>query len=149
MDADLVELGMRADLERQRRHPGGIVTYCLDEDAATNRMVLELEENAAVALENLPGAPSVTPVCPPGKTAVDYLRLLAGFRLHTGIEHIQVDVQWAGLKLAQVALRFGADDLVNEKPGSPITEEEIRRIIRDAGFIPKKRDREYRSLSIF
>jgi cyclic dehypoxanthinyl futalosine synthase len=80
---------------------------------------------------------------------VDYLCLLAGFRLHTGIEHIQVDVQWAGLKLAQVALRFGADDLVNEKPGSPITEEEIRRVIRDAGFIPKKRDREYRSLSIF
>jgi 2-iminoacetate synthase ThiH len=140
---------MLADAERQRLHPGGIVTYCLDPAAATERTVLALENLALGVFTGHPAAAAVAPVCATGKTAVDYLRVLAVCRLRAPVPHLQIDIEWTGLKLAQVALRFGADDIVNSKPGSLVTEEDVRRIIRDAGFIPKKRDPEYRSLSTY
>jgi 2-iminoacetate synthase ThiH len=146
---DLVEVGMRADAERQRRHPGRIVTYCLDSDMCPDRVVLDLEHKDGLLLDGLSGSVSIAPICAPGRTAVDYLRVLAACRLYSDIDHIQVALEWTGLKLAQVALTFGADDIGCRKPGSQVTEEEIRRVIREAGFSPKKRDREYRSLSLF
>ena len=136
---DLIELGMRAYAERHRLHPGWIVTYCLD-PAASSREILDWQD---AQLEALNSRLALVPVCPAGKTAVDYLRLLAVCRLQTNVQHIQVDIAWTGLKLAQVALRFGADDLINSKPGNRVPEEEIRRAIRDAGFIPKRRDPEF------
>jgi cyclic dehypoxanthinyl futalosine synthase len=60
------------------------------------------------------------------------------------------------LKLCQIALRFGSNDvgsiMIEENVVSAAgahnrsTEEELRRIIRDAGFIPKQRDTLYRTL---
>ncbi len=61
-----------------------------------------------------------------------------------------------GLKLCQLALRFGANDvgsiMIEENVvaaagvHNSTTEEELRRIIRDAGFLPKQRDTLYRTL---
>ncbi len=46
-----------------------------------------------------------------------------------------------GLKVLQMALRFGANDagsLVGR--AAEASEEEVRRLIRDAGFLPVQRD---------
>jgi cyclic dehypoxanthinyl futalosine synthase len=61
-----------------------------------------------------------------------------------------------GLKLGQVALRFGANDMgsvmIEENVVSAAgahfraSEEDLRRLIRDAGFTPLKRDTIYRIL---
>ena len=89
-------------------------------------------------------------------TAVDYLKTLAISRLYfDNIDNVQASWLTPGLKICQVALRFGANDV-----GSIIIEEnvvfaagcknrtsesELRRIIRDAGFIPVQRDHLYRT----
>lgn len=90
-------------------------------------------------------------------TAVEYLKTLAVSRLY--LENIQnVQASWVtqGLKVCQAALRFGANDVgsvmleenVVRATGleNRATEEDLRRIIRDAGFIPKQRDTLYRRL---
>jgi cyclic dehypoxanthinyl futalosine synthase len=67
------------------------------------------------------------------------------------IPHLQVDWSIFGPKVLQVALRFGADDagLVvasprdRKVPSHHSGEEELRRIIRDAGFTPSQRDAVY------
>ncbi len=61
---------------------------------------------------------------------------------------------WAtqGLKVLQMGLRFGGNDvgsvLLEERFGKPggATEEELRRIIREAGFKPAQRDTLYRTM---
>jgi cyclic dehypoxanthinyl futalosine synthase len=52
-----------------------------------------------------------------------------------------------GLKVLQMGLRFGANDVgvVAESRGS---EEDVRRIIRDAGFRPAERDAAYRAMML-
>ena len=46
-----------------------------------------------------------------------------------------------GLKLCQIALRFGADDIDNARAREQRPrEEQLCCLIRDAGFIPKQRD---------
>jgi cyclic dehypoxanthinyl futalosine synthase len=60
-----------------------------------------------------------------------------------------------GPEIGQVALQFGANDLgsimIEENVVSAAgahyctSEEELRRIIRDAGFVPKQRDTLYRT----
>jgi cyclic dehypoxanthinyl futalosine synthase len=90
-------------------------------------------------------------------TAVEYLKTLAISRLYLeGIENVQASWVTQGLKTCQVALRFGANDvgsvMLEENVVSAAgthhraSEEELRRLIRDAGFIPKQRDTLYRSL---
>ena len=76
-------------------------------------------------------------------TAVEYLKTLAICRMVLdNIPHIQADWRQQGLKVLQMGLRFGGNDA-----GSvPSHEEEVRRIIRDAGFRPAQRDTLYRSL---
>lgn len=87
-------------------------------------------------------------------TAVEYLKTLAISRLY--LENIlNVQSSWVtqGLKLCQVGLRFGGNDvgsiMLEENVVSAAgtrnhaTEEELRRIIRDAGFVPRKRDSLY------
>ena len=61
-----------------------------------------------------------------------------------------------GLKTCQLGLRFGGNDvgsiMIEENVVSAprartisASEEELRRIIRDAGFVPKQRDTLYRT----
>ena len=54
-----------------------------------------------------------------------------------------------GLKVLQTGLRFGANDvgwLALESNGA--SEEDVRRIIRDAGFRPAQRDAAYRAMML-
>jgi len=89
-------------------------------------------------------------------TAVDYLKTLAVSRLYLdNIDHIQSSWLTPGIKVCQVGLQFGADDV-----GSILIEEnvvyaagvrnrtnegELRRIITEAGFRAEQRDTLYRS----
>ena len=77
-------------------------------------------------------------------TAVEYLRTLAIARMILdNIPHIEAD-PGQGLKVLQVGLRFGADSIGPlQPPATP--EEEIRRLIRDAGFKPVQCDALYRT----
>jgi cyclic dehypoxanthinyl futalosine synthase len=89
-------------------------------------------------------------------TAVEYLKMLALSRLYLeNILNIQSSWVTPGLKTCQVGLRFGGNDvgsvMIEENVVSAAgthnraTEEELRRLIRDAGFIPKQRDTLYRT----
>ena len=87
-------------------------------------------------------------------TAVEYLKTLAISRLYLdNIENIQSSWVTPGLKTCQMGLRFGGNDvgsiMIEENVVSAAgthhraTEEELRRLIRDAGFVPKQRDTLY------
>jgi cyclic dehypoxanthinyl futalosine synthase len=89
-------------------------------------------------------------------TAVEYLKMLALSRLYfPNILNIQSSWVTPGLKTCQLGLRFGGNDvgsiMIEENVVSAAgthhqaTEEELRRLIRDAGFIPKQRDSLYRT----
>ena len=89
-------------------------------------------------------------------TAVEYLRTLAVSRIYLdNIVNIQSSWVTPGLKTCQVGLRFGGNDvgsiMIEENVVSAAgthhraSEEELRRLIRDAGFIPKQRDTLYRT----
>jgi cyclic dehypoxanthinyl futalosine synthase len=96
-------------------------------------------EHTELALRNLPEV-----------TAAEYLRLLALSRLYLdNVQNVQVSWLTVGLKVGQVGLRFGVNDM-----GSIMIEEnvisaagakhrandaELRRVIQDAGFIPRQR----------
>lgn len=87
---------------------------------------------------------------PDETTAAEYLRLLAICRIFLdNISNVQVSWLTVGLKVGQVGLRFGVNDM-----GSIMIEEnvisaagarnrandaELRRVIMDAGFIPRQR----------
>lgn len=93
-------------------------------------------------------------------TAVDYLRILALSRIYLdNIKNIQASWVTQGVKLAQVALRFGANDF-----GSTMIEENVVRAagvsytvskkdiieaIKGAGFKPAQRDTYYNILKKF
>jgi cyclic dehypoxanthinyl futalosine synthase len=87
-------------------------------------------------------------------TAVEYLLTLAVSRLYLdNVPHIQASWVTQGIKIGQVALRFGADDLgsimieENVVTATGLTvqanEEDLVRAIRDAGFIPAQRRTDY------
>jgi cyclic dehypoxanthinyl futalosine synthase len=89
-------------------------------------------------------------------TAFDYLKTLAISRLYLdNIDHIQSSWLTPGIKVCQVGLQFGADDvgsiLIEENVvyaagvRNRTNEEELCRIITDAGYIPAQRDTLYRS----
>jgi cyclic dehypoxanthinyl futalosine synthase len=89
-------------------------------------------------------------------TAFDYLKTLAISRLYLdNIDHIQSSWLTPGIKICQVGLQFGADDvgsiLIEENVvyaagvRNRTNEEELRRIISDAGYIPAQRDTLYTS----
>jgi cyclic dehypoxanthinyl futalosine synthase len=82
-------------------------------------------------------------------TAVEYLKVLAVSRMVLdNIEHIEVGGSGRGLKVLQTGLGFGANDagwLMHEGSGATgAGEEDLRRVIRDAGFRPVERDAAYR-----
>ncbi|MEZ5352246.1 MAG: cyclic dehypoxanthinyl futalosine synthase [Bryobacteraceae bacterium] len=89
-------------------------------------------------------------------TAVEYLKTLAISRLYlSNILNVQSSWVTQGLKTCQVGLRFGGNDvgsiMIEENVVSAAgahnqaSEEDLRRIIRDAGFVPKQRDTLYRT----
>jgi len=91
----------------------------------------------------------------PTATGADFLRTLAISRIFLdNIENVQSSWLTQGLKLGQVALQFGANDMgsvmIEENVVSAAgahfvaTEEDLRRLIRDAGYTPLKRDTIYR-----
>ena len=96
-------------------------------------------ENTELAQRNLPEV-----------TAAEYLRLLALSRIYLdNFQNVQVSWLTVGMKVGQVGLRFGVNDM-----GSIMIEEnvisaagarnrandaELRRLIEDAGFIPRQR----------
>lgn len=105
---------------------------------------------------------SFSPACTsladmPPSTGLDYLRIVAFSRIFLdNVPHIQAGWLTEGLKLAQVALTMGADDM-----GGVLTEEVVIRatgvttrsdadvmidLIRDAGKIPVLRDSAYREI---
>jgi len=103
-------------------------------------------------------APDNTPLGKkvPEATAVDYLKTLAISRLYLdNFDHIQSSWLTPGIKVCQVGLQFGADDvgsiLIEENVvyaagvRNRTNESELRRIIFDAGYIPAQRDTLYRS----
>ncbi len=90
-------------------------------------------------------------------TSVEYLKLLAISRLFLdNIENVQASWVTQGLKVLQLGLRFGGNDVgsvmleenVVRAAGTSncTTEEELRHIIRDAGFKPVQRDTLYRTM---
>ena len=92
-------------------------------------------------------APENTPLGKkvPQATAVDYLKTLAVSRIYLdNIDHIQSSWLTPGIKVCQVGLQFGADDvgsiLIEENVvrAAGVTrtssEEQLRRLIADAGF---------------
>ncbi len=106
-------------------------------------------------------APENTPLGKkvPEATAVEYLKTLAISRIYLdNIDHIQSSWLTPGIKVCQVGLQFGADDvgsiLIEENVvyaagvRNRTNESELRRIISDAGYIPAQRDTLYRSYSL-
>jgi cyclic dehypoxanthinyl futalosine synthase len=103
-------------------------------------------------------APENTPLGKkiPEATAYDYLKTLAISRIYLdNIDHVQSSWLTPGIKICQVGLQFGADDvgsiLIEENVvyaagvRNRTNEEELCRIIRDAGYQPAQRDTLYRS----
>jgi cyclic dehypoxanthinyl futalosine synthase len=89
-------------------------------------------------------------------TAVEYLKTLAISRIYlSNIVNVQSSWVTQGLKTCQMGLRFGGNDvgsiMIEENVVSSAgahyraSEEELRRIIRGAGFVPKQRDTLYRT----
>ena len=170
---DLIAIGLRADAVRRKLHPEQIVSYALGEgdpdgvhctlailelSAASSlderhRRIVELrrEQEAHGRFTSF----LILPAGYPEPTASEYMKTLAIARIYLdNIPHAQVPVASLDTKLAQVALRFGADDLgtVSAADGGQrklITEEQVRRLIRDAGFTPKQRDSEFRTYFLY
>ncbi len=93
---------------------------------------------------------------PEPPTAVDYLKTLAISRLFLdNIQNLQSSWLTPGIKICQIGLRFGANDvgsiLIEENVVAAAgctnrtNEAELRHIIADAGFRPIKRDTLYRT----
>jgi cyclic dehypoxanthinyl futalosine synthase len=106
-------------------------------------------------------APENTPLGKkvPEATAFDYLKTLAISRIVLdNIDHIQSSWLTPGIKICQLGLQFGADDvgsiLIEENVvfaagvRNRTNEAELRRIIFDAGFAPAQRDTLYRSYAL-
>lgn len=93
---------------------------------------------------------------PQETSAVDYLKTLAISRLYLeNVPNVQASWVTQGLKVCQIALCFGANDVGSVMLEENVvaaagahnraTEEDLRRIIRDAGFEPRRRDTLYRT----
>jgi cyclic dehypoxanthinyl futalosine synthase len=151
---DLLDVAMQADAVRKRLHPEGIVTYFIDDERnALPDTVVRVTFEAKDRIEQHVGQlqtirekqerdNAFTLLVPSfDGTAAEYLKALAISRIYLeSIGHVQTSCAM-GLKLCQIALRFGADDIDNPSAGEQRpSEEQLRCLIRDAGFIPKQRD---------
>ncbi len=104
------------------------------------------------------GTPRMSHFRPAG--GEDYLKTVAIARLMLdNIEHIQSGWLTEGLKLGQIALGFGCDDmggtLLEDKVLEPTgirvqtRREDLIRLIREAGYIPVQRNTNYETLQVF
>jgi cyclic dehypoxanthinyl futalosine synthase len=114
--------------------------------------------------EETGGFAAFVPVCVAARgddreapTAVEYLKTLAIARMFLdNVEHVQFSGAMQGLKVLQMGLRFGANDAGpvrlagapagDRTRGVSASEEDLRRVIRDAGFGPVQRDMAYRTM---
>ncbi len=147
---DLIAIAMEASAVRQRLQPDRIVSYPAMDGESPSEPILfgpgETNEQHVSRLERVRQAQVATGAFTAAiphleGTAVEYLKLLALSRIYLdNIPHIQTS--WTlGLKICQIALRFGADDITGPANGTHgPTHEQLRYVIRDAGFIPKARD---------
>jgi cyclic dehypoxanthinyl futalosine synthase len=156
---DLIGIGMEADAVRRALHPEGVVTYAIgDGDVAqTATMTIGLGETVEQRLAQLEELRArqekageftafrliaSAQLKPEEPTAVEYLKTLAISRLYLdNIANIEASLDTQGLKVLQMTLRFGANDAGAIAEAS---EENIRRVIRGAGFQPVERDAAYR-----
>jgi cyclic dehypoxanthinyl futalosine synthase len=89
-------------------------------------------------------------------TGFDHLRTVAVARLFLdNIEHFQASWVTQGAKIGQVSLHYGIDDFgstmmeenvvsaAGTSHTSEMTLDEMKRLIRDAGFTPARRDTRY------
>jgi aminodeoxyfutalosine synthase len=110
----------------------------------------------ALAFQPAPGTPLAHL---PGTTGVDDLKTMAAARLLLdNFDHIKTYWVMTGLKLAQIALYFGANDMdgtVVEEVislmsgaghGQALSKAELVRVIQDAGRVPVERDGHYRTV---
>jgi cyclic dehypoxanthinyl futalosine synthase len=83
-------------------------------------------------------------------TAVEYLKTLAISRMFLdNVRNVQSNLETQGLKVLQVGLRFGGNDVGSvmlAEGANAATEEQLRQVIRDAGFRPVQRDTVYRTM---
>jgi cyclic dehypoxanthinyl futalosine synthase len=104
------------------------------------------------------GTPRMSQFRPAG--GEDYLKTVAVSRLMLdNFEHIQSGWLTEGLKLGQIALAFGCDDMggtlledkVLEPTGIQVHTrcEDLIRLIREAGYIPAQRNTNYEILHVF
>lgn len=167
---DLVGIGFRADAVRKKLHPEQIVSYALGAQETDDGISATLEltpgttpEDRVAQITQLRNEQATTgrfvsfALKASGNevTASEYMKMLAISRICLeNIPHAQVPVAILDTKLAQVALRFGANDLgvialeQNAVRGQ-VTEEQTRRLIRDAGFTPKQRDCSFRTYFLY
>ena len=147
---DLIGLAMEAEHVRKRLDHHKIITYCT-EAAAPSYIELQRADSIQQTMNRLDavresGATAVMPRFDEPVTAVEYLKTLALTRIYLdSVPHVQTT--WTiGLKICQIALRFGADDIAgDENERHRPTEEQLRCLIRDAGFVPKQRDALFRT----
>lgn len=103
------------------------------------------------------GTPRMSHFKPAG--GEEYLKTVAISRLMLdNIEHIQSGWLTEGLKMGQIALAFGADDmggtLIEDKVLEPTgievntRAEDLIRLIREAGYTPAQRDTNYKILNV-
>jgi aminodeoxyfutalosine synthase len=110
----------------------------------------------ALAFQPAPGTPLAHL---PGTTGVDDLKTMAAARLLLdNFDHIKTYWVMTGLKLAQNALYYGANDMdgtVVEEVislmsgaghGQALSKAELVRVIQDAGRVPVERDGHYRTV---
>ncbi|HLC15991.1 MAG TPA: cyclic dehypoxanthinyl futalosine synthase [Thermodesulfovibrionia bacterium] len=104
--------------------------------------------------------PGNTEVAIQPATGVEYLRVLALSRIYLdNFPHVQASWVTQGLKMAEVALRFGADDfgstMIEENVVAStgvsyrVSKEEIIRAIKNAGFLPAQRNTYYEILKVY
>ncbi|MGV8074906.1 MAG: cyclic dehypoxanthinyl futalosine synthase [Syntrophobacteraceae bacterium] len=116
----------------------------------------ELQDRTAGFTAFIPWAfqPNNTAIRRPPETAASYLRLLAVSRLVLdNFDNVQASWVTMGPKVAQLGLRFGANDfgstMIEENVVAAagvhfrLSAEEIRRIIQSAGFEPRQRNMAY------
>jgi cyclic dehypoxanthinyl futalosine synthase len=79
---------------------------------------------------------------------VERLKTLAIARMFLdNVENVQAVRAGQGLKVLQTGLRFGSND-AGLVAAEGANEEDVRRIIRDAGFEPARRDGAYRAMML-
>ncbi len=154
---DLIALGRAADAVRKRLCPEGIVSYAITPDEAIVEHIFGQSDSIEQRLDTLDKLRqrqqergdilAFRPLVETAATGVEYLKALSLSRLYLdNVPHVQGSWKLFGPKVAQLSLRFGADDLGSVQ-GEP-SAEEVRRLIRDAGFVPKQRDALFRTYSI-